>query len=111
MVQSNNMSMSGSWNYDLNNSCEMARRYSSFFTHPSPLGGEPSPMFNINTFVKDSDVNMFEDKNQISADLFASGKIPIKEDNNFLSMVEHVPQYNQDHSNFLVRSSDLCRST
>lgn len=53
---------------------------------------------------------MFEDKNQASTDLlFSSGKIPIMEDN-YISMVEHVPNYNQDKSKFLVKSSDLLKS-
>jgi len=45
----------------------------------------------------------------VSADLFASGKIPIREDN-YISMVDHVPQYNQDNFNFLVKSSDMLKS-
>jgi len=61
LMQSNNLSMSGSWNYDLANSCDIARRHSGFFTHPSPLGGETPLMFDINNMTKCrevSDVNM-----------------------------------------------------
>lgn len=111
LSQSNNLSVSGAWAHHESTSGDLSKRPSYMF-HPSPLPSDSLSPFNFSnpsSFKNFS--NSFEDRGN-SFDLFASGRLAMtKKEDNVMSLLDHIPLYEVNTNNFLVKSSDLNKST
>lgn len=90
----------------------MSKKYSGFFTQPSPLAGDGQSPFCLNNLMKEKNItgsNMFDEKTA-SVDLFSSGKIcSSKKEDQTISLMDEIPLFKKTNS--LFKSSDLMRSS